>query len=76
MATTPTPTLEQIQALARDAIVLGAEDAQNDCIGGDIRAPEGASEECERAVTAYRVACRVRHRMLHGPALRSYYFGP
>jgi hypothetical protein len=64
---------EDVIALATAAVTAGAFDSYDDCIGGGLKAPEGASDSCLAALAAYRSACWAHHREVYGPALRDYY---
>jgi len=64
---------KRVRELYERARELGGEDAYDDCIGGSIRAPDGASKECEEAVRAYRRAEIEHYGKVYGPALHDYY---
>lgn len=63
---------ESIKQARKKAFELGAIDAYNDCVGGDIRAPPDGGEEVREAVVEYIRLARIRHGYLHGSTLRAY----
>ena len=75
MTTTKKTDRDIVCELRDRAFALGAADSYDDCIGGDVYAPEGCSAACREAVQAYKRAAMDLHRNVHGPMLREYYFG-
>lgn len=70
-----TITRETVWELAQAAIAAGAVDAYDDCVGGAVRAPTGASKACVDAVERYRAAARELDAHINGPQRAYYYFG-
>jgi hypothetical protein len=66
-------TSREVMEAYRHAVSLGAVDSYDDCIGGSIRAPYGATQECENAVAEYRYKEIDLYRQTTGRALRMYY---
>jgi len=69
----PIHTSACVESARANAVRLGAIDAYDDCIGGDLRSPPDASPECDAALAAYRLAARERQAYVHGPELRGIY---
>jgi len=68
-------TAGEVMSAYDRAVFLGAVDSYDDCIGGSLRAPDGATSECVEAVAEYRRREIALHSETAGRARREYYKG-